>query len=98
MNRGYTRARYLELVDALRDAEPEIALSTDVIVGFPGETEGDFEETLAMVERVGYDNVFAFRYSARPGTPTPSGPRSGSVTGPVGGRSGRSRPGAATGR
>ncbi len=69
MNRGYTRARYLELVDALRDAEPAIALSTDVIVGFPGETEGDFEETLAMVERVGYDNVFAFRYSRRPGTP-----------------------------
>ena len=69
MNRGYTRARYLELIQALRDAEPEIALSTDVIVGFPGETEADFEETLAVVERVGYDNVFAFRYSRRPGTP-----------------------------
>jgi len=70
MNRGYTRARYLELVDALRDAEPAMAFSTDVIVGFPGETEADFEATLDVVERVGYDNVFAFRYSRRPGTPS----------------------------
>jgi len=56
-------------VDALRDAEPAMAFSTDVIVGFPGETEADFEATLDVVERVGYDNVFAFRYSRRPGTP-----------------------------
>ena len=69
MNRGYTRARYLELVDALRAAEPAMAFSTDVIVGFPGETEADFEATLETVERVGYDNVFVFRYSRRPGTP-----------------------------
>jgi len=69
MNRGYTRAEYLVLIDALRDAVPDIALSTDLIVGFPGETEEDFETTLEMVERVGYDNVFAFRYSRRPGTP-----------------------------
>lgn len=69
MNRGYTRARYLALIEALRDAVPDIALSTDLIVGFPGETEADFEDTLEMVERVGYDNVFAFRYSRRPGTP-----------------------------
>ena len=69
MNRGYTRARYLALIDALRDAVPDIALSTDLIVGFPGETDEDFEATLEMVERVGYDNVFAFRYSRRPGTP-----------------------------
>lgn len=69
MNRGYTRARYLDLIAALRDAVPELALSTDVIVGFPGETEADFEATLQMVERVQYDNVFAFRYSRRPGTP-----------------------------
>jgi tRNA-2-methylthio-N6-dimethylallyladenosine synthase len=68
MNRGYTRARYLELIDALRAAVPDIALSTDLIVGFPGEREADFEATLEMVERVGYDNVFAFRYSRRPGT------------------------------
>ena len=69
MNRGYTRARYLDLVDAIRDAVPDMAFSTDVIVGFPGETEEDFAHTLEMVERVGYDNVFAFRYSRRPGTP-----------------------------
>src|SRR5437016_1811711 len=69
MNRGYTRERYLELIEDLRAAVPELALSTDLIVGFPGETEEDFRETLAMVERVGYDNVFAFRYSRRPGTP-----------------------------
>jgi tRNA-2-methylthio-N6-dimethylallyladenosine synthase len=69
MNRGYTRAEYLDLIAALRDAVPELALSTDLIVGFPGETEADFEATLEMVERVQYDNVFAFRYSRRPGTP-----------------------------
>jgi tRNA-2-methylthio-N6-dimethylallyladenosine synthase len=69
MNRGYTRAEYLDLIAALRDAVPELALSTDLIVGFPGETEAEFEATLEMVERVQYDNVFAFRYSRRPGTP-----------------------------
>ena len=69
MNRGYTRERYLELIAELRAAVPDIALSTDLIVGFPGETEADFTQTLDMVERVGYDNVFAFRYSPRPGTP-----------------------------
>jgi tRNA-2-methylthio-N6-dimethylallyladenosine synthase len=74
MNRGYTRARYLELIDALRDAVPDIALSTDLIVGFPGETEEDFEATLAMVEHVAYDNVFVFRYSRRPGTPAATMP------------------------
>jgi len=74
MNRGYTRARYLELIDALRDAVPDISLSTDLIVGFPGETEDDFAATLEMVERVGYDNVFVFRYSPRPGTPAATMP------------------------
>jgi tRNA-2-methylthio-N6-dimethylallyladenosine synthase len=69
MNRGYTRARYLELIDELVETVPDIALSTDLIVGFPGETEDDFEATVAVVERVRYDNVFAFRYSRRPGTP-----------------------------
>jgi tRNA-2-methylthio-N6-dimethylallyladenosine synthase len=69
MNRGYTREAYLALIDELRAAVPDIALSTDVIVGFPGETEEEFVATLEMVERVGYDNVFAFRYSPRPGTP-----------------------------
>jgi tRNA-2-methylthio-N6-dimethylallyladenosine synthase len=69
MNRGYTRAQYLGLIDALREAVPDLALSTDLIVGFPGETEAEFEATLEMVERVQYDNVFVFRYSRRPGTP-----------------------------
>jgi tRNA-2-methylthio-N6-dimethylallyladenosine synthase len=74
MDRGYTRARYLELVAELRETVPGVALSTDLIVGFPGETEEDFEQTLEMVERVGYDNVFAFRYSPRPGTPAATMP------------------------
>jgi tRNA-2-methylthio-N6-dimethylallyladenosine synthase len=62
------------LIDELRAVVPDIALSTDLIVGFPGETEEDFAATLEMVERVGYDNVFAFRYSPRPGTPAASMP------------------------
>lgn len=69
MNRGYTRGRYLELVAEITETVPGIALSTDLIVGFPGESETDFEATVEMVERVAYDNVFAFRYSRRPGTP-----------------------------
>src|SRR5712691_873499 len=69
MHRGYTRARYLELIAELQATIPDLALSTDLIVGFPGETEEDFERTVEMVEEVGYDNVFAFRYSRRPGTP-----------------------------
>ncbi len=68
MNRGYTRTRYLELIAEIRETVPDIALSTDLIVGFPGETDGDFAETVDMVEGVGYDNVFVFRYSRRPGT------------------------------
>jgi tRNA-2-methylthio-N6-dimethylallyladenosine synthase len=69
MNRGYTRARYLELIAELQETVPDLALSTDLIVGFPGETEDDFARTAETVEQVGYDNVFAFRYSRRPGTP-----------------------------
>jgi tRNA-2-methylthio-N6-dimethylallyladenosine synthase len=69
MNRGYTRERYLDLVAEIRTAVPEMAFSTDLIVGFPGETEADFEQTLDMVERVGYDNAFVFRFSRRPGVP-----------------------------
>jgi tRNA-2-methylthio-N6-dimethylallyladenosine synthase len=68
MNRGYTVAHYLELIAELTDTVPGIALSTDLIVGFPGETDEDFELTVGVVERVRYDNVFAFRYSRRPGT------------------------------
>jgi tRNA-2-methylthio-N6-dimethylallyladenosine synthase len=69
MNRGYSRARYLELIAELQETVPDLALSTDLIVGFPGETEDDFTRTVEMVERVAYDNVFVFRYSRRPGTP-----------------------------
>jgi tRNA-2-methylthio-N6-dimethylallyladenosine synthase len=74
MNRGYTRERYLDLIAEIRDAVPAMAFSTDVIVGFPGETEADFAQTLEMVETVGYDNVFVFRYSRRPGTPAATMP------------------------
>ncbi|HET8576473.1 MAG TPA: tRNA (N6-isopentenyl adenosine(37)-C2)-methylthiotransferase MiaB [Methylomirabilota bacterium] len=74
MNRGYTRARYLELIAELKETVPDIALSTDLIVGFPGESDADFEQTVDVIERVGYDNVFAFRYSRRPGTPAATMP------------------------
>src|SRR2546428_2431085 len=74
MNRGYTRERYLELVAELRETVPGVALTTDLIVGFPGETEEDFAQTADMVERVGFDGVFAFRYSRRPGTPAAAMP------------------------
>jgi tRNA-2-methylthio-N6-dimethylallyladenosine synthase len=74
MHRGYTQARYLELIAELRDAVPGIALSTDLIVGFPGETDQDFALTVDMVERVEYDNAFVFRYSRRPGTPAATMP------------------------
>ena len=69
MNRKYTREQYLELVRKLREAVPGIAISTDVIVGFPGETEEDFLQTLALAEEVRYDSAFTFLYSPRPGTP-----------------------------
>ena len=69
MNRKYTRERYLELVRKLRQAVPGIAISTDIIVGFPGETEEDFLQTLALAEEVRYDSAFTFLYSPRPGTP-----------------------------
>jgi len=68
MRRTYTRDRYLRLVSQLREAIPDLALGTDVIVGFPGETEDDFRETLDVVEEVGYDSAFTFVYSPRSGT------------------------------
>ncbi len=69
MNRGHGAERYLRLVAALRAAQPEIALSSDFIVGFPGETEADFEETMALVREVEFAQAFSFKYSPRPGTP-----------------------------
>ena len=68
MRRTYSRERYLRLVDELRAAIPDLALTTDLIVGFPGETEADFEETVSAVEEVGYDGAFTFVYSPRQGT------------------------------
>ena len=69
MLRRYDRGRYLAVVAALRRAVPGIALTTDIIVGFPGETEEDFQETLSLVEEVGFDDAYTFKYSPREGTP-----------------------------
>ena len=69
MNRRYTKEDYLQLVERLRTAVPDITISTDIIVGFPGETEADFLETLDLAERVRYDSAFTFLYSIRKGTP-----------------------------
>jgi tRNA-2-methylthio-N6-dimethylallyladenosine synthase len=68
MRRTYRRERYLSLVEELRDAIPDLALTTDLIVGFPGETEDDFRETVEVVEEVGFDSAFTFVYSPRAGT------------------------------
>jgi tRNA-2-methylthio-N6-dimethylallyladenosine synthase len=69
MNRKHTAREYLDLVARIRSAQPELALSTDVIVGFPGETEAEFEATLAVFAEVGFAAAYSFKYSARPGTP-----------------------------
>ena len=68
MNRGYTRARYLSRIEYLRAAVPDMAFSTDLIVGFPGETDADLGETLSLLREVEFDQVYAFAYSPRPGT------------------------------
>ncbi|MEE3330343.1 MAG: tRNA (N6-isopentenyl adenosine(37)-C2)-methylthiotransferase MiaB [Myxococcota bacterium] len=68
MRRRYTRAGYLDIVRALKDARPDIALTTDLIVGFPGETEDDFQQTLELVEEAGFVDQYSFKYSPRPGT------------------------------
>jgi tRNA-2-methylthio-N6-dimethylallyladenosine synthase len=68
MRRTYSRERYLRLVDDLRAAIPDLALTTDIIVGFPGESERDFEETVQVAEEVGYDGAFTFVFSPRQGT------------------------------
>jgi tRNA-2-methylthio-N6-dimethylallyladenosine synthase len=69
MLRRYTREQYLACVERLRAAIPGLALTTDVIVGFPGETEADFEQTLSAVREVGFDDAFTFKFSPRDGTP-----------------------------
>jgi tRNA-2-methylthio-N6-dimethylallyladenosine synthase len=69
MNRRHTRADYLRLVEKIREARPDIALAGDFIVGFPGETDADFAQTMSLVDEAGYVGAFTFRYSPRPGTP-----------------------------
>jgi len=69
MNRKHTARDYLDLVARIRAAQPQIALSTDIIVGFPGETDAEFEETLELTRKVGFAQAYSFKYSARPGTP-----------------------------
>jgi tRNA-2-methylthio-N6-dimethylallyladenosine synthase len=69
MKRFYTREKYLWVVDELRKARPDIVFSTDFIVGFPGETDDDFEQTLSLLQEVGFHSSFSFKYSPRPGTP-----------------------------
>jgi tRNA-2-methylthio-N6-dimethylallyladenosine synthase len=69
MNRKYTADHYRRVVDELRAARPDLALSSDFIVGFPGETEADFEATLRLVGDIGFAQAFSFKFSARPGTP-----------------------------
>jgi tRNA-2-methylthio-N6-dimethylallyladenosine synthase len=69
MNRSHTAESYLRLLERFRAARPDIALSGDFIVGFPGETEAEFADTLALVDSVGYAQAYSFKYSPRPGTP-----------------------------
>jgi tRNA-2-methylthio-N6-dimethylallyladenosine synthase len=68
MNRGYTREEYLEKIKMIREAMPNVSLSTDIIVGFPGETESEFMDTVSLVDEVGFETIFAFMYSPRPNT------------------------------
>mgnify|MGYP002777037591 CR=1 FL=1 len=74
MNRRHSAADYLRLADRLRAARPDLLLTSDFIVGFPGETDADFDATLALVDRVGFGMAYSFRYSARPGTPAAERP------------------------
>ena len=74
MRRSYRQARYLQIIAAVRDALPDAAITTDIIVGFPGETEDDFEQTMAVVRQARFASAFTFQYSPRPGTPAASMP------------------------
>jgi tRNA-2-methylthio-N6-dimethylallyladenosine synthase len=69
MHRGYTRERYMEVIRKLRAVQPEMGITTDLIVGFPGETQSDFDETLSLVREASFDNAFIFKYSPRRDTP-----------------------------
>jgi len=69
MKRGYTQAQYLDKIRRLRQARPDLGLSSDFIIGFPSETEEDFEQTMALIEQARVDSAYSFIYSARPGTP-----------------------------
>jgi len=68
MNRGYTRDKYISLIERIKKTRPDITITTDLIVGFPGETEKDFEDSLQLIERIEFDNLFSFKYSERPRT------------------------------
>ena len=74
MHRGYTRERFLGIIHKLRQAKPHIGITTDIIVGFPGETEEDFEQTLSLVREADFDNAFIFKYSPRKDTPAATMP------------------------
>ena len=69
MNRRHTNDVYLRIIDRLREARPDIAFSSDFIVGFPGERDRDFADTLSLIDKVGYASAYSFKYSPRPGTP-----------------------------
>ena len=69
MNRRHDRDAYFRIIDRLRDVRPDLALSGDFIVGFPGESDRDFADTLSLVDGVGYASAYSFKYSPRPGTP-----------------------------
>jgi tRNA-2-methylthio-N6-dimethylallyladenosine synthase len=74
MNRGHDRARYVEIIAALRSHRPDLALSSDFIVGFPGERDADFDATMSLIAEIGFAQSFSFKYSARPGTPAAAMP------------------------
>ena len=74
MNRKHTAESYLRLIERFRTARPDILLTSDFIVGFPGETDADFEATLALIRQVGFGMAYSFKYSARPGTPAAEKP------------------------
>ena len=69
MNRKYTKEKYLSIVEKMRKISPEIEFSSDFIVGYPGETEKDFNDTIELIKKVNFVNSYSFIYSARPGTP-----------------------------